>query len=154
MSLARVSLLGQVEKAPETRFTNNQNVPVCNLSLLVPAAPGSKMAQPFSIKVICWRGLASAVAEQVQAGQSVWVEGRLQLNSYQTPEGVTKKSFEIEATQVSVIDGAMIPVIPSATGAPGQAAPQRQPAMASTAAAAPMAPASADLFDSADDIPF
>jgi single-strand DNA-binding protein len=160
MSLARVSVMGTVEKAPETRFTTNQNVPVCNLILRVASTGKSTSGQPnptFMLRVNCWRNLAAAVSEQVQAGQTVWVEGRLILNSFQTPEGVQKKSFEVEASQVVVISGAVNPVVAQAASASGAAgspnsASKQQPAMAAVATS--QASTGYDAFDNADDIPF
>ncbi|MEB3205812.1 MAG: single-stranded DNA-binding protein [Vampirovibrionales bacterium] len=164
MSLARVSVMGTVEKAPETRFTTNQNVPVCNLILRVASSGKSTSGQPsptFMLRVNCWRNLAASVSEQVEAGQTVWVEGRLILNSFQTPEGLQKKSFEVEASQVVVISGGVNPVVPQAiTGGPAAtatmaqqpASKQQPPAMA--AVSAPQASTGYDAFDNADDIPF
>ena len=97
MSFAKSTLSGTLVADPEKRFTPNTNAVVTNFTISV-SKPGDQ--GPFTVKIACWRGLADAVAEQLHKGDHVLVEGKLMINSYQTPEGVQKKSFEIEAATV------------------------------------------------------
>ena len=63
------------------------------------------------VQVACWRGLAEAVEEQLRKGDTVVVDGKLMLNSYQGQEGVQKKSFEIEANAIEKLAGKSQPVL-------------------------------------------
>ncbi|MFM7390171.1 MAG: single-stranded DNA-binding protein [Vampirovibrionales bacterium] len=174
MSLARVQLCGTLASNAEKRFTNtNVGVTVFNMSVYNSRGGRDAQAQPFPVKVTCWRGLADAT-EGLQQNHVVLVEGRLQINSYTTPDGQAKKYYEVDASSVFVLPGlpqALQPV--SATAGAGGTAmpPQATPApMASVAPASAMtAPAPSGMpaggefqltdlspndFLTEDDIPF
>jgi single-stranded DNA-binding protein len=179
MSFARVTLTGTLLQAPEKRFTPN-NAAVTTLQIAVPVpAKGQQAASQLVVKIVCWRALADAVLV-LQPGHVVHVEGRLQLNTVTTPEGVQKKLFEVDAQTVHVLPGlpTLIEVAVGGTtqqqagGYAGGVAPQAQPAPPQYAptATAPMPVAaagvatqspqvnltdlSADDFLTEDDIPF
>ena len=124
MSLAKVMLSGTVTSDPEKRFTPNNNVTVTTFNLTVTppqragaTGPAANNNQPFTIRVTCWRQLADAVAEQIQKGEEVLVEGKLMLNSFQSQEGVQKKNFEIEAATIEKLPGASQPILVAAAAA-------------------------------------
>lgn len=126
MSLAKVVLSGTIASDPEKRFTPNQNVAVTNFNLAVqpPSRPGmDRVEEPFLVRVTCWRNLAEVAAEQLQKGEAIVVEGKLQINAYQTPEGVTKKSFEVDAANIDKLAGISTPLVVSAQG--GASAPRQ-----------------------------
>jgi single-stranded DNA-binding protein len=179
MSFARITLAGTLLQTPEKRFTQN-NVGVSILQLSVPMPPRRNQETPnLVVKVLCWRGLADAVLS-IPAGTVLHVEGRLQINTVTTPEGTTKKMFEVDAQQIH-----QLPALPSYVQPESQQqggyrnqgpAPQANVATQSTAAYNPtpqiasyggqtaqaVAPApsvnlntlSADDFLTEDDLPF
>jgi len=166
MSLAKISLSGQVVSQPEKRFTPN-NTAVVTLELSVDASSQDRgqRSEPFSMKVTCWNRLAEAVAEQLSVGDNVLVEGRLMMQSVQSPEGVAKKLFEIEANTIHKLPGGVQTItieggfssnstasIPRTANNP---ATTEQPTYAPVTAgvAAPTSPLSEDLLTE-DDIPF
>jgi single-strand DNA-binding protein len=51
-------------------------------------------------KVNAWRSLGENVAESLTRGSRVIVSGRLRSRSWETPEGETRSSVEIEADEV------------------------------------------------------
>jgi single-strand DNA-binding protein len=126
MSLAKAMLVGIIVSDVEKRFTPNNNTAVTSFQLSV-QAPG-RMGPPdpsvtFTVQVSCWRQLAEVASEQLAKGDAVMVEGKLMLQSYQTPDGVAKKSYEVEAASVSKLSGLPIPLyIPPAGN--GSGAPQ------------------------------
>lgn len=164
MSFAKATLSGTLISEPEKRFTpNNHAVTSFNLSVENPAM-GSKGVpnEPFTVKVTCWRGLAEAVT-QLNKGDSILVDGKLILNSFQTQEGVQKKLFEIEAVSIDRLPGKPEPIVVTGEGG-GQAsgggyeASSREAAPA-YAPAAPVGSAASGHFSSEDlltedDIPF
>ena len=163
MSLAKIVVSGTVETDPEKRYTpNNHAVTNFNIAVLPPAF-GKQASEPFSVKVTCWRALADAIVEQVNKGDEVLIDGRLLMNSFQTPEGVQKKSFEIEANTVEKLGAPTQTIVAECGGnSDGKSAPapqkQQQPvgvsASAPSAASSSSEGMSADELLTDDDIPF
>lgn len=162
MSFAKATLSGTLVSEPEKRFTPN-NIAVTSFNLQVEnPSMGTKAAtnEPFVVKITCWRNLAEAVTV-LQKGESVLIDGKLIMNSFQTQEGVQKKLFEVEASTVDKLPGKPEPIIPVAgeSGASGgyDAAPARsnqpQPSYSSQPAPAGNHFSSEDLLTE-DDIPF
>jgi single-strand DNA-binding protein len=164
MSMAKVVISGTVASQPEKRFTNNTNQAVTNFTLSVPVPPGpsgQSSGKTFMVRVTCWRALADA-AESLQKGQAVLVEGKLQINSFQSPDGVQKKTFEIDAQNVAQLSELpqLLATSPATAGGssptPSTSRPAAQPAPAmATVAAGNVAPMpSFDGMTTEDDIPF
>ena len=175
MTMARATVSGVLTAAPEKRFTNN-NVPVTTLQVMIhaPAKRPDAPTEQYPVRVVCWRQLAEQ-ASLLQQGQTILIEGRLQLNAQTTPEGMNKKSFEIDASAIYALPSLPEPLrapsapgmAPQAVAAPTMQAPEvptqapavsaPQPAMAT---AAPQTAGSAPLSDLTpedfmeDDIPF
>lgn len=149
MSLSKIVVSGKVSRAPEKRFTPNTNVTVTEFSIAVESPPRADGTQEASfVKVICWRELAERCFSEVKKGDVVIVDGRLQIESYTSPEGQRKRQAEIEATNVENV---------SLLGS-GQAnvVSQETPHLAKAGAKASK-PAADDLdaiFASEDEIPF
>ncbi len=99
MSLARATLTGVVASEPEKRFTPN-NFAVTNFTLSV--SPSSSKDSPFFVRVTCWRNLADVVAEQIHKGMEITVEGKLQVNQYEASGGLTKRIYEVDASNVFI----------------------------------------------------
>jgi single-strand DNA-binding protein len=162
MSMAKVVISGTVASQPEKRFTNNTNQAVTNFTLSVPVPPGpsgQSSGKTFVVRVTCWRALADA-AESLQKGQAVLVEGKLQINSFQGPDGVQKKTFEIDAQNVAQLSELpqLLATSPATAGGASPSAPrpaaQPAPAMATVAAGNMASMPSFDGMTTEDDIPF
>lgn len=139
MSFAKVVLSGTVASEPEKRFTpNNHAVTSFYLSVETMGTGGRQgNNEPFTVKITCWRNLAEAATTQLQKGDSVLVEGKLLLNSFQTQEGVQKKLFEIEANTIDKLPGRPEPIyLPVGASEEGASAPSGG-ANASTRTTAP-----------------
>jgi single-stranded DNA-binding protein len=90
--------------------------------------------EPFSVKITCWRNLAEAVVTQLHKDDSILVEGKLLINSFQTQEGVQKKLFEIEANTIDRLPGKPEPIMVAAgASGEGQTTPSGYEAGARTA---------------------
>jgi single-strand DNA-binding protein len=107
MSLAKIVIAGTVSASPEKRFTQN-NLAVTVFNIVVPPS-GTKPSRPPAadepptlLKVVCMRQLAD-LAEPLQTGQAVMVEGALQINTVQQPDGAKKKQFEVMANNLFVL---------------------------------------------------
>lgn len=101
MSLSKIVVSGKVIKAPEKRFTPNNNTAVTEFFIAVESLPRAD-AQPEStpIKITTWRDLAERTANEIKKGDPVVVEGRLQINNFVTAEGQKRRDIEIDAVSV------------------------------------------------------
>lgn len=157
MTVAKAHISGQVISEVEKRFTPN-NTAVANFMIQVPPASRGRNAEPFQLKITCWSRLADAVQEQLPMGAYVVVEGKLTAPSVQQPDGSNKKSYELEASAVSMLPGPPQAIEIKADGggyaAPQQAQPQPQPQYQQRVAAAAVAPqASAPPVAQAEQVP-
>ena len=56
------------------------------------------------INVTAWRKLAELCGQYIKKGRLVAVNGRLQVRSYQTPEGENRRYYEVVAEEVRFLD--------------------------------------------------
>jgi|GEM_PF-412830 len=101
MSLSKIVISGRVVKAPEKRFTPNNNVAVTEFTIGVdsPNRQDGGVDTNF-VKVITWRDLAERSALEIKKGDYVAVDGRLQVNNYTTAEGAKRRDVEVDAVAV------------------------------------------------------
>lgn len=101
MSLSKIVISGRVVKAPEKRFTPNNNVAVTEFTIGVdsPNRQDGGVDTNF-VKVITWRDLAERCSQEIKKGDLVAVDGRLQINNYTTAEGAKRRDVEVDAVNV------------------------------------------------------
>lgn len=101
MSLSKIVVSGRVIRAPEKRFTPNNNVAVSEFTIAVESPPRQDgSVESSNVKVITWRDLAERVATDIKKGDLVAVDGRLQINNFSTNEGQKRREVEIDAIAV------------------------------------------------------
>lgn len=93
MTLAKAFITGVVTKAPEKRFTQN-DMAITDFTINFDSNNESLL------RVVAFGQLADNIASTVSQGDSVAVEGKLQVNTYKLPNGKDKKIFEINANSV------------------------------------------------------
>jgi single-strand DNA-binding protein len=156
MSLSKIVVSGKVIKAPEKRFTPNNNTAVTEFFIAVESLPRAD-AQPEStpVKITAWRDLAERCASEIKKGDPVIVEGRLQINNFVSAEGQKRRDVEIDAVNVENLSTSVAKLA-------GAYAPE-EPAFAPAAGSAYTAPKTntasngddlASIFASDDEIPF
>jgi single-strand DNA-binding protein len=122
MSLARAFISGTVVGEPEKRRTPNDYT-VTNFTIRV--NPVTSKESPFTVRITCWRGLAETVADKIRKDDEVTVEGRLQVHQFEGNGGITKRTYEIDASNVYL--GQLQPLGPAFEGqGAGGARPQQQ----------------------------
>lgn len=95
-----ITIVGNVGSEPELRFTPS-GAAVCNFSVAV--TPRRKNGDQWEdgeatwYRVNAWRGLAENIAESIQKGTRVIVQGRLENRKFELREGGTGYSLEITA---------------------------------------------------------
>jgi single-strand DNA-binding protein len=111
-SLNRVMLIGRLTRDPELRYTPS-GTPVCNLGVATNRygqdASGERREFTDFHDVVVWnqgnRKLADLVAQYLQKGRLVYVEGRLQTRSWDDQQSGTKRyRTEVVASDVQFLD--------------------------------------------------
>jgi single-strand DNA-binding protein len=99
--LNKVMLIGYVGADSEMKFTA-AGIPVANFSLAVKEVykngDGEKKTNTLWIRCVAWRRWAEIVGEHVSKGKFLYVEGRLQLRSYEGREGQKRNVTEVVVT--------------------------------------------------------
>ncbi len=106
MSFAKAFVTGTVTKSPEKRFTQN-DMAIAGFSINIDPATET------ILRVVSFGQLAETVSSTINQGDSVAVEGRLQVNSFKLPNGKDKRVYEINANaveKISVSSGATAPI--------------------------------------------
>jgi len=104
--LNKVMLIGYVGADSEMKFTA-AGIPVANFSLAVKEVykngDGEKKTNTLWIRCVAWRRWAEIAGEFVTKGKSLFVEGRLQLRSYQDREGQKHDVTEVVVTTLRLL---------------------------------------------------
>ncbi|HOB42878.1 MAG TPA: single-stranded DNA-binding protein [Bacillota bacterium] len=101
----RVVIVGRLTHDPELRFTQN-GIAVTRFSLAVdrPFTNQQGERETDFLDVVVWRRQAENVAAYLKKGSLAAVDGRVQVRSYETPEGQKRKVWEIVADRVEFLD--------------------------------------------------
>jgi single-strand DNA-binding protein len=151
-------LLAEIVQAPQLRYTSDNQTPVAEFVVQFPGLRDDD--PPAQMKVIGWGNLAQDIQTGYQAGQKVLLEGRLNMNLIDRPEGFREKQAEMTISRIYDVNTlgtmAMAQAIPAnRVASPAVASPDAAssaPPMGTTAN--PPAPAAAPDNPSYDDIPF
>ena len=105
MSDNTVTIVGNVTRDPELRFTKN-GVANATLAVAVNRRWQNKATQEWEeqvsyFDVVCFRNLAENVAESIARGTRVVVTGRLDQRTWETQEGDKRSKIELVADDVA-----------------------------------------------------
>jgi single-strand DNA-binding protein len=150
-SFNKVILLGNLTRDPEVRYTPKGSA-VCDLGIAVNRGyttdSGERREEVTFVDVVLWARLAEIAGEYLKKGRPVFIEGRLQMDTWDDKQTGQKR------TRLRVVGESMqlLGSRPSGTGAATEAAGEdRQTGNAKTSAppksSAPAAP-------DEDEIPF
>jgi len=105
--LNRVILIGRLTRDPELRFTQG-GTPVVNFTIAVDRSFTNQQGERGAdfIRIVAWNKLAETVANYLNKGRLVAVDGRLQVRSYEDREGQKRQSYEVVAETVRFLDRA------------------------------------------------
>lgn len=141
-SLNRATLIGNLGKAPEIRYTPD-GAAVCNVSIATTStwrdkASGERREETEWHRVVFYGRLAEIAGEYLKKGRTVFVEGRLKTRKWQDKDsGVDRYSTEIIAEQMQMLggreDGQTSEAKAAAGRAKGRSAPVPAPAAGSAA---------------------
>ncbi|NPV53418.1 MAG: single-stranded DNA-binding protein [Firmicutes bacterium] len=100
----RVVLVGRLARDPELRYTQS-GIPVANFTIAVnrPFTNQQGEREADFIDVVVWRAQAENCANYLTKGSLAGVDGRLQVRSYETPEGQKRRVTEVIADRVEFL---------------------------------------------------
>ncbi len=110
MSMAKVMLLGNLGRDPETRYTPNGRMNV-SFSMATNRKWTDQQGQPQErttwFRVTAWGKLAETIDKLTQdgyvsKGSQVFVSGRLESSEYQDSNGVTRTNLEVTADELQL----------------------------------------------------
>lgn len=100
-----VTVVGNVTRDPELRFTNNGQA-TAQFGIAVNRRWQNRQTQEWEeavsyFDVVCWREMAENVSESLTKGTRVVVSGRLEQRSWETQDGDKRSKIEIVADEVA-----------------------------------------------------
>lgn len=109
MDLNKVMIIGRLTRDPELRTTPG-GASVCRLGLATNFVytnqqSGQKVEQVEYHNVVVWRKLAEIANQYLKKGRRVYIEGRLQTQSWDGKDGVKRSRTEIVADNMIMLDG-------------------------------------------------
>jgi single-strand DNA-binding protein len=109
MDLNKVMIIGRLTREPELRTTPN-GASVCQLGIATNYVytnreSGQKVEQVEYHTVVLWRKLAEIANQYLKKGQRVYIEGRLQSRSWDAKDGSKRKTTEVVADNMIMLDG-------------------------------------------------
>ena len=143
-SFNKVILLGNLTRDPEVRYTPKGSA-VCDLGIAVNRVyttdSGERREEVTYVDVVLWARLAEIAGEYLKKGRPVFIEGRLQMDSWDDKQtGQKRTKLRVVGESMQLLGGR-----PSGTGA-AETGDSRQ----ASAPPKPSAPAAPDE----DEIPF
>lgn len=102
--LNRVILIGRLTRDPEMRFTTS-GIPVTTFTLAVDRSYANKQGERETdfIDIVAWRQLGELCANYLSKGRLAAVEGRLEIQSYETQDGQKRRVARVVAQNVQFL---------------------------------------------------
>lgn len=157
-------LMAEIIQDPQLRYTSDTQTPIAEMLVQFPGLREDD--PPSTLKVVGWGNLAQEIQENYHQGDRVVLEGRLNMNTVERPEGFREKRAEMTAQRIYRLGAdtqlgidaatASSPAKSSTSPAPAKAArsaPPSRPAVSEPAGEPAYSKATADSPDY-DDIPF
>ena len=106
-SLNKVLLIGNLTRDPELRYTPS-GAAVCSFGIATNryyvASDGEKKEETEFIQIVSWNKLAELCSQLLSKGRKVYVEGRLQTRSWETPDGQNRHTTEVVIDDMRILD--------------------------------------------------
>ena len=105
--LNKVMIIGNLGRDPEMRYTPSGK-PVTSFSVATSRSwtttDGERREATEWFNVVAWRDLAEICNQYLSKGSKVYIEGRLQTRSWESPDGQKHFRTEIVADEMIVLD--------------------------------------------------
>ena len=100
-------LMAQIVQEPELRYTSENQTAISEMLVQFPGLRAEDT--PATLKVVGWGNLAQEIQQQYHQGDRVIIEGRLNMNTVDRPEGFKEKRAELTVQRIhSLGDGVSI----------------------------------------------
>lgn len=100
-------LIGNLTRDPELRYTPS-GAAVCTFSVatnrVYVASDGTKKEEAEFIRIVSWNKLAELCSKLLTKGRKVYVDGRLQTRSWETPDGQNRQTTEVVIDDMRILD--------------------------------------------------
>ncbi len=105
--LNKVELIGNLGKDPEIKYLD-QGIALTTVRIACTersrTKDGTYIDRTEWISVNLWRSQAEIVAKYCRKGSTIFVEGRIRNQNWETPEGDKRSRMDIDATKVILLD--------------------------------------------------
>ncbi len=106
-SLNKVMLIGNLTRDPELRYIPN-GTPVADFGMAINREytdrEGEKHSETCFVDIVAWRKQAEICDQFLTKGSLVYVEGRLQLDTWETTQGEKRSRHRVVAERVQFLD--------------------------------------------------
>lgn len=131
-SLNKVTLIGNLTRDPELRYTPN-GAAVCTIGLATNRSwmteSGERKEETEFHRVVAWNKLAELCSQLLTKGRKVYVEGRLRTTTWQAQDGSQRSTTEIVIDDMILLDPRRPDSPATATDVVGAATTVAQPAV-------------------------
>lgn len=105
-SLNKVYLIGNLTRKPELRYTPS-GTPVAEFGLAVnrhyTTSGGEKRRDTCFVEVTVWRNKAELCYEHLDKGSPIFIEGRLELDTWETRNGERRSKLRVVADNLQLL---------------------------------------------------
>ena len=152
-NLNRVLLIGNLTRDPEVRYTP-KGTAVADIGMAInrvfTSEDGERREEVTYVDVVLWARLAEIAGQYLKKGRPVFIEGRLQLDTWDDKQTGQKRSrMRVVAENLQLLG-----TRGESEGGPIGPPPTRRPATGATQSPPASQPRDPDLDVEPDDIPF
>ena len=106
-SLNKVFLMGRLTRDPDLRYIPN-GTPVCEMGMAInrtfTAADGNRREEPCFVDLTAWRKTAENAGQYLKKGSSVFVEGYLKMDTWESAGGQKRSKIRVVASTIVFLD--------------------------------------------------
>ncbi len=106
-SLNRVFLIGRLTRDPDLRYIPSGAAVVSfglATSRIYTTQSGEKKEEVCFVRVVAWGRQAEICNQYLNKGRLIFIEGRLQYRSWETPEGGKRSTLEVKADRIQFLE--------------------------------------------------
>ena len=108
-NLNKVLLIGNLTRDPDLRYIPS-GAAVANFGLAINRtytnSTGEKVEDVCFVDVVAWSRLAEVCGEYLTKGRPVFIEGRLQMDSWEQEDGKKRSKLKVIAQNIQFLGGA------------------------------------------------
>lgn len=97
----RILLMGNLTRDPELRYAPSGTA-ICNIDLAINSS-SKPDAEPLYIRVLAFNKQAETCGQYLRKGSAIFVEGRLQISSWEGEGGVKRSRPEVVAQTIQFL---------------------------------------------------